>query len=236
MPASYGNKGPEVLYIKDLWSYAADMSKEKLYSRQEIDVMTGAGDGRLSFWLKQGLLVPASGGEGKGSHRRFERAQVKIAAFLNAASDAGLSITALRPLAAILQEAILVGRHVAAPKRWVGEVAYASWSDEATAADEFKTLLDLGHIDASTAEEVWQAGKRLRRDQSRLFWLAVNLEEDPLPPDREPIFWYVFKDPAAGWQIVSAHEPPPQAHSLPSVMAFNFSVIFRSLGRDGGTS
>lgn len=80
------------------------------FTRGEVARLVGLGDGVITFWLRNGLLRPMSGGEGKGSYRRFDRMQVTIAAVLGELHRFGLNIAALGVIAQTLQKAVEVGQ------------------------------------------------------------------------------------------------------------------------------
>ena len=82
---------------------------DTLYTRQQVENLTGVPDAMLAYWLKQGLLVPNAGGEGRGSHRRFDFVQVNIAAIYGQVRRFGLNIEALRSLGDLLQSAAKLG-------------------------------------------------------------------------------------------------------------------------------
>lgn len=68
--------------------------------------LTRLSDNVLGFWLKNGLVRASSGGGGKGSHRRFDRMQISIAAILGEVHRLGANIAALRNLALLLQRGV----------------------------------------------------------------------------------------------------------------------------------
>lgn len=108
------DKGPAVLYRTPMPAHA-----EAFYTRQQISALTGVGDGALSFWIKKGLLVPTSGGEGKGSHRKFAAMQVCVAALLGELQSYGVNIARLQSFAAIAQDGIrLSARAPIHPSNW----------------------------------------------------------------------------------------------------------------------
>ncbi|WP_338242226.1 MerR family transcriptional regulator [Aurantiacibacter hainanensis] len=81
-----------------------------LYSRQQIGQLVGLDDTTLNYWSRERLLIPTEGGEGRGSHRRFDFIQVNIAAILAQLRPFGLNIAVLRPLADLLQRAADLGK------------------------------------------------------------------------------------------------------------------------------
>ncbi len=74
-----------------------------LFTRQEMALLTGIADDVLAFWIKNDLLVPSSGGAGKGSHRKFAGFQVNIAGVLAELRNNGINIAGLRAFASQLQ-------------------------------------------------------------------------------------------------------------------------------------
>lgn len=82
---------------------------DQLYTRQQVAKLVGVSDDVLAYWLKQGLLVPTSGGDGRGDHRRFDFVQVNIAAVFAQLREFGSNIGALRSLADTLQASAKLG-------------------------------------------------------------------------------------------------------------------------------
>ncbi|MCG7349920.1 helix-turn-helix domain-containing protein [Sphingomonas sp. ACRSK] len=82
---------------------------QQLFTRQQVAKLVGVSDDMLAYWLKQGLLVPTTGGEGRGSHRRFDFVQVNIAAIFAQIRRFGVNIAGLRSLADLLQAAAKLG-------------------------------------------------------------------------------------------------------------------------------
>jgi len=85
------------------------MSNEPTFTRREIAQRVGVGEDVLAFWIKNGLLVASEGGAGKGSHRRFGRFQVNIAAVLAELRRFGVNVGALRSFGALLQRGTALG-------------------------------------------------------------------------------------------------------------------------------
>lgn len=82
---------------------------DQLYTRQQVANLVGVTDDVMAYWLKQGLLIPTSGGGGRGDHRRFDFVQVNIAAVFAQLREFGSNIGALRSLAVTLQAAAQLG-------------------------------------------------------------------------------------------------------------------------------
>lgn len=80
-----------------------------LYSRQQLGELAGLDDTTLNYWSREGLLVPSEGGQGRGSHRRFDFVQVNIAAILGQMRRFKLSLTVMRSFAELLQNAAVLG-------------------------------------------------------------------------------------------------------------------------------
>jgi DNA-binding transcriptional MerR regulator len=105
------------------------MDPATTFTRQEIAERSGLSDDVLSFWSKRGLLVAAEGGEGKGSHRRYDAAQINIAAILAVYRDHfGANIAVMKSLSDLMQGAVATFRKVALP---IGE-----WVSIARIADD----------------------------------------------------------------------------------------------------
>lgn len=80
-----------------------------LYTRQQLGDLAGLDDTTLNYWSREGLLVPTEGGQGRGSHRRFDFVQVNIAAILGQMRRFKLSLTVMRSFAELLQKAAVLG-------------------------------------------------------------------------------------------------------------------------------
>lgn len=87
-------------------------SKATTFTRGELAALAGLTDGVATVWIRNGLLKPVSGGAGKGSHRRFGRMQVSIAAVLNELHRFGLNIKVLRIISEVLQRGVEAGEHL----------------------------------------------------------------------------------------------------------------------------
>lgn len=123
------------LYKGVLHFYVSRMAfpSDRLFTRQQLGVLTGIADDVLAFWLKEGLLIAQAGGGGRGKHRLFDYPQVHIAAVLNEMRGFGTNIGGLRSLAELLQQA------VATCKRLGLKQEYSDSYNE--------PLLDAGHFD-----------------------------------------------------------------------------------------
>jgi DNA-binding transcriptional MerR regulator len=77
-----------------------------LFTRQQISELTGVDDSTLNFWAREGVLLPASGGGGKGQHRRYLFSEVNLAAILNEIRQFGASLPALRSLADLFHRSL----------------------------------------------------------------------------------------------------------------------------------
>ena len=92
------------------------MDPDTTFTRQEIADRTGLSDDILSYWSKQGLLVAIEGGEGKGSHRRYDGAQINIAAILAVYREYfGANIGVLKSLSSLMQRSVATFRKVGLP-------------------------------------------------------------------------------------------------------------------------
>lgn len=86
--------------------------KSSLFTRQQVAQLTGVDDSSLNYWMREGLLRPAEGGSGKGSHRRFDFVQVNIAAVYGQLRRFGVNIAALRSLGDLMQSSASLGASV----------------------------------------------------------------------------------------------------------------------------
>lgn len=100
------------LHEKHVVLYGGMEPQSQLYTRAQIAALTSIDASTLNYWSRENLLVPAEGGGGKGSHRRFDYVQVNIAAIFGALRRFGLNIGALRTLADLLQEAARLGASI----------------------------------------------------------------------------------------------------------------------------
>lgn len=80
-----------------------------LYSRQQLGELAGLDNTTLNYWSREGLLVPSEGGQGRGSHRRFDFVQVNIAAILGQMRRFKLNLQVMRSFAELLQRAAVLG-------------------------------------------------------------------------------------------------------------------------------
>lgn len=80
-----------------------------LYTRQQVGKLARLDDSILNYWGREEILIPTEGGSGRGSHRKFDFVQVNIAAILGELRRFGLSITVMRSLAKLLQNASKLG-------------------------------------------------------------------------------------------------------------------------------
>lgn len=91
------------------------------FGRQQLSELTAIDDDVLGYWIREGLLRPLAGGDGKGKHRRFDYRQVNIAALLGEMRGIGVNISGLRSFAAIMQR----GVEIADSGPWtVGELEF----------------------------------------------------------------------------------------------------------------
>lgn len=86
------------------------LTHSTLFTRQQVAELIGMSDDVLSFWSKNELIAPTSGGEGKGRHRKFDLFQVNIAAVLVELRKFGINIGAMRSLSRLLQHGVALAR------------------------------------------------------------------------------------------------------------------------------
>jgi DNA-binding transcriptional MerR regulator len=79
-------------------------------TRQQLSALAGVNDEVLAFWIKNDLIMASSGGEGKGSHRKFDGFQVNIAGVLAELRNLGVNLAGLRAFAKQLQLATVLGK------------------------------------------------------------------------------------------------------------------------------
>lgn len=70
-----------------------------LFTRQQIGDLTGIDNSTLNYWMREGVLRPTEGGEGRGSHRQFQFTEINIAGILNEIRQFGVGLPALKGLA-----------------------------------------------------------------------------------------------------------------------------------------
>ena len=75
------------------------MTTPPLFSRSQIQQMTGLEAQSLDYWSKTGILQPTSGGGGKGQHRKFDAFQVTIGRILFELQKLGVGGNAMKDLA-----------------------------------------------------------------------------------------------------------------------------------------
>lgn len=80
--------------------------KDTTFTRQQIGALTGIADTTLSYWMRESILRPSSGGGGKGQHRRFRFEQVNLAGVLERLRRYGVVIGSLRQVADLFNRAI----------------------------------------------------------------------------------------------------------------------------------
>jgi DNA-binding transcriptional MerR regulator len=76
-----------------------------LYTRQQIGELTGIASDTLNYWMREGVLRPAAGGDGRGSHRRLPYWEVNLAAILNQVQQFGAGLASLKALARLFHDA-----------------------------------------------------------------------------------------------------------------------------------
>jgi DNA-binding transcriptional MerR regulator len=81
-----------------------DYPVDDLFSRKQVQQITGISDDVLGYWMRERLLVPKRGH--KGTHRRFEFVQLHIAAVLGAMHGLGANIGVLRAFASKMQRGV----------------------------------------------------------------------------------------------------------------------------------
>src|ERR1043166_9025313 len=79
---------------------------DELFSRQQVQMLTGIPDDVLGFWMKEGLLVPEAGE--RRQHRRFRYVQLNIAVVLNAMRSLGANVGVLRSFSKLIQSGIVI--------------------------------------------------------------------------------------------------------------------------------
>jgi len=192
------------------------MSHVAPFSRLDLRKLTRVPDDVLSFWLKRGLVRSATADAGERRHRRFDRDQVRIVAFLGAARDAGMNIRGLEALSQIAQQAATAYRHVAPPQQYALEVADlagdygADWRPPAfmTAEDE---------------EAVRQAAERLPVELISSYRLGVSFDpESFVKPDP----WFVYRDALDGVWRIQARDNAPDVPGVRFAIMFAMNQIF----------
>jgi len=64
------------------YEYTPVRPVDRLYSRSEVAELAQLPEEVIAFWGREAILVHAEGGEGRGSHKKYDFAQVNIAAVL----------------------------------------------------------------------------------------------------------------------------------------------------------
>ncbi len=70
-----------------------------LFTRSQISDLAKIPGDVLNYWMREGVLRPREGGEGRGLHRRFDYPEVMLAAILDQLRGFGLGLPALSKLA-----------------------------------------------------------------------------------------------------------------------------------------
>jgi DNA-binding transcriptional MerR regulator len=165
-------------------SNADGMDPRRLsFTRQQIGELADLDNSTLNYWSREGLLRPAAGGAGKGSHRRFAFHQVTLAAILSQLRGFGISAIELRKLADRFHAAVdwLAARGIDhlniqrvfdayILRKAIVEDGYFAWRPESD--DDFPGISR--HDDKRGAVEV-----RLNWSQAVDFWFAKSRASDP---------------------------------------------------------
>ena len=75
------------------------MKADALFTRSQIQQMTGLDAQSLDYWSKSGILQSTSGGGGKGQHRKFDAFQVTIGRILFELQKLGVGGNSMKELA-----------------------------------------------------------------------------------------------------------------------------------------
>lgn len=150
------------------------------FSRQQLGRLANVPDDALSFWLKRGLLRNAKEGSGRGIHRRFDRSEVKLAAFLGEARQAGLNIGALDALAEKVREGVALYRQIAPPRRWAVDVWSLATDLKFGTRDPLETVryhVEHGHMTEDESAEVRRAVANLADVDHDAYLLGFEFED-----------------------------------------------------------
>jgi DNA-binding transcriptional MerR regulator len=143
--------------------------------------------------MREGLLRPAEGGAGKGSHRRFDFVQVNVAAVFGQLRRFGLNIAAFRTLADLLQSAVDLGSSV---QLHPGGYSYAA--DLANKIEAFRRAETVMIYNSDTADcPPANMTKSERRD-----W---NLAERPAANEAE-VWAYAISRGASDYDLEAIRE------------------------------
>jgi hypothetical protein len=66
------------------YDYIPVRPADRVYSRSELAELARAPEEVIAFWGREGIICHSEGGEGRGSHKKYDFAQVNIAAVLSA--------------------------------------------------------------------------------------------------------------------------------------------------------
>ena len=154
-------KGSSDLYC--LNPEADGMLIDQQITRQQLGSLAGVSDDVLAFWIKNGLLVAASGGEGKGSHRRFDGYQVSIAAILAELRTFGINLAGLRSFAERLQAATALGKSAECnpmafydAQELRGKIAAFERGEEVLIGEPPTVIEDRGEIRAGSLDDIYE--------------------------------------------------------------------------------
>jgi hypothetical protein len=119
------------------------------FSRKQIAQVVGTTDDVLGYWMREGLLVPTSGGSGKGSHRSFDYRQVHTAAILHELRGLGVNIAGLKWFASTIQRGITLADSLNASGRELLYASYIAMDDPGGRASTSWKLLIISICDAN---------------------------------------------------------------------------------------
>lgn len=142
-----------------------------LFTRVQIEQMTGVDDSTLNYWMREGILRASEGGEGRGNYRRFSYHEVTLAALLRELRNFGINTSSIAHVARRFHRAM-------------------DWMSERKISDEnHRRILDLFRIRkeivengcatwiiSGAADRAWFSDFEKHSD-GRSTWAEMNWEE-----------------------------------------------------------
>lgn len=190
---------------------------ELTFSRGDIADVAQVPNDVLTFWLRQGLIVPLTAPGGTGRHLRFKKYEAKIAAFLAQGRLAGLNVEALRALASAVRSAFA----------WIEEngVTRADWepiTDEMSRLAWEKHGGEFAHLAGNTAAKriIALLGSLAEKEaEARELILALLINEGMVG---------LYRSQGSDWQIGLMHSVE-EGLPHPFCIMFDLALILGKL-------
>ncbi|WP_303540863.1 MerR family transcriptional regulator [Sphingomonas natans] len=195
------------------------------YTRREVSSSVGVEDDVLSFWLKRRLLVPISGGDGRGNHRKFDALQGRIAAILKAMRDVGTNISVMTRLADKIQSTAEFGRSIPVAVDHVRRLSLSRGSGQFEDS-ELCFAMRRGELTECEATRYFSLILALSSRDADKLDLWSDLCSCVSPKDEGQWFWFLDQSEPDTTDLVRGYEPPASLRHQPVTVAINLAVIF----------